>query len=209
MAIVCCLLLPVLTGCAGVEPEKRSYPLVMAADYREGLYTVIYGMPNLPVSTGQEKSGGNGHNPSLLTFEGKTLEEIREVYDSSQEKYLDRSHLKVLILGESLTGREEWMKLLSRLREDPSVGEDIYVFQTEDIEKVMEQNGSMSSSLGEYILGIYENRPETERKKGISLRNVYGAMLESGEMSPLPEILADKGGIRILFTEEPADVPES
>lgn len=188
-----------LTGCAGVEPEKRTYPLVMAADYKNGVYTVSYGMPNLPASTGQEKDQENGDNPALLTFEGETLEEIQEIYESSQEKYLDMGHLKVLLLGEELVESDAWQTVLRKLRQDPSVGEDIYVFQTRDIQKVMELNGRLSSSLGEYILGIYENRPSTERKKGISLRKVYSYLLEKGELIRLPRLKTENGSIRILF----------
>ena len=190
-----------LSGCGGVEPEKRSYPLVMAADHRDGEYIISYGMPDLPVSTGQEKSEENGDPGSCLVFRGRTLEEIRELYDSSQEKYLDRSHLKVLILGSGLTGGGKWAPFLCALREDPSVGEDLYVFQADEILPVMELNGKLSSSLGAYILGIYENRPPDQRKEGVSLRAVYGSMLEEGKLPALPRLTAEEGVLRVTDPE--------
>ncbi|RHV90071.1 hypothetical protein DXA96_07605 [Lachnospiraceae bacterium OF09-33XD] len=44
-----------LWGCAGVEPEKRAYPLAVSVDYINGEYEVVYGMANLPADTGQGK----------------------------------------------------------------------------------------------------------------------------------------------------------
>lgn len=70
-------------GCQGVEPEKRAYPLVMAFDWEEGQYRVIYGMANLAVSTGQGKSAQDtsaGGQQTIL-FEGKNMEEIVALYN--------------------------------------------------------------------------------------------------------------------------------
>ena len=41
------------TGCAGIEPEKRMYPLAMGVDVSEGEYILTYAMPDLPRATGQ------------------------------------------------------------------------------------------------------------------------------------------------------------
>lgn len=185
-----------------MEPEKRSYPLIMAADYQKGEYEVLYGMPDLSVSTGQEKSEDNGDNQSVVGLQGKTLKEIQTSYDSSQEKFLDLGHLQILVLGESLIQEGKWPTLLRWLRENPAIGEDIYLFTAPDVDEVMELNGTLSSSLGEYLIGIYENRPITNTRKGVSLRRAYGSMLEKGELVSLPELQVEDGSIRILFSEE-------
>lgn len=191
-----------LGGCSGVEPEKRNYPLIMSVDYQKKGYEVTYGLPDLQASTGQDKSEENGDNPSVLFFTGKTLKEVRASYDSSQEKYLDLGHLQILVLGDSLISQGKWMSLFLWLRENPEVGEDIYLFSTSDTRAVMELNGKLSSSLGEYLIGIYENRPGGQKKQSISLRKAYGTMLEEGKLPDLPVLKEENGSIRILFPAE-------
>ena len=43
------------TGCAGIEPEKRMYPLAMGVDVSEGEYILTYAMPDLPERPVREK----------------------------------------------------------------------------------------------------------------------------------------------------------
>ena len=70
-----------LWGCAGVEPEKRAYPLAVSVDYINGEYEVVYGMANLPADTGQGKdpqAGGAEQNAGTV-FRGKDLKEIQKL----------------------------------------------------------------------------------------------------------------------------------
>ena len=46
-----------LSGCGGVEPEKRMYPLALGADIEDRKFQLTYGVPDLPKATGQEKNG--------------------------------------------------------------------------------------------------------------------------------------------------------
>ena len=79
------------TGCAGIEPEKRMYPLAMGVDVSEGEYILTYAMPDLPRATGQGKEEEDGNQ--TLQVRGKSFEEIKSRYERSQEKYLDIGHL--------------------------------------------------------------------------------------------------------------------
>ncbi|MGI6070195.1 MAG: hypothetical protein ACOYBE_07175 [Blautia sp.] len=195
--LLLCISLP-LCACSGVEPEKRSYPLIMAVDQKDGGFQVIYGMPNLPASTGQEKEGNSSDTQPVLSFYGPTLEAAREEYDRSQEKYLDMGHLQILVLGEGLLKEDKWKTLFEYLRRDPSVGEDIYLFTASDVGKVMEKNGTLSSSLGEYLVGIYENRPKSQMRKGVSLREAYGSMLEGKDLPDLPALVVSEDKISVV-----------
>lgn len=181
-----------LIGCTGVEPEKRAYPQVLALDQTKKIQ-VIFGMPNMQSATGQEKPQEEAQN-ALLAFEGRNLSEINEHYNRTQEKYLDLGHLNVLILGKGILKGRHWEQALSNLKEDNQIGEDIYVFCTDDIEKVMEYNGNQIESIGDYLMGIYENRPYGNQKKGVTLRQVYKVWYETGELCALPEIVIDKQG---------------
>lgn len=182
-----------LTGCTGVEAEKREYPQVMGIDCREGIYEMTYAMPNMAAATGQDKSGGDSQ-PKTKIFRGRTVEEIMEQYNKTQEKYLDLGHVQVLVLGGSLIREGRWEYILEKLKEDTTLGEDMYVFRTEDVQAVMDYNGSQTDSLGNYLIGIYENRPYFQGGRGVSLRRVYKFWYENGNLVNLPYIGINEEG---------------
>ena len=183
----------VLWGCIGVEAEKREYPQVIGIDREQELYEVIYAVPNMQASTGQEKSGEDSQ-ASVLGFRGKNMDEIENSYNKTQEKYLDLGHVKVLILGPGIRQNHYWEEVLKILKEKPVIGEDIYVFYTQDLGEVMKYNGTKTDSLGDYLTGIYENRPSGEKKQGVTLRQVYKTWYEKGELCDLPEITIQEQG---------------
>lgn len=185
-----------LGGCQGVEPENRAYPMAMAVEAAEKGYQVILGMPDMQSATGQDKQA-EGSSQSVLILEGETFQDIRNLYDRTQEKYLDLGHLKALIFGEKLIEEKKWSDTLRFLKEESFVGEDIYVFKTEDIEKLMERNGDQGISAGEYLTGIYENRPKHKARKGVTLKEVYHNWYRFGDLPVLPGVRADEDGMEI------------
>lgn len=176
-----------LSGCAGVEPEKRMYPLALGADTSEGRFVITYGMPDLPQATGQEKPEESG-NVSALTITGMDFGEIEAQYNRSQEKYLDMGHLQVLILGNGILGDGKWLSLLEYLEQEQFVGENVYVFRTENPKEVLEWKNGKGTSIGEYLTGLLENRMSGQQKRGVTLREVYHQRYQSGTMPELPEI---------------------
>ena len=182
-----------LCGCTGVEAEKRAYPQVIAVDVADEGYEVIYGMPNMQQATGQDKSGGQAQ-PSTLIFKGKNIASIKRKYNRTQEKYMDLGHVQVLILGDTIAGNDLWEQVFSSMKRDASIGEDMYVFQTADIEQIMEFNGQKTDSLGDYLMGIYENRPYMRGEKGVTLRQAYKTWFETGDLCTLPRIVVQEQG---------------
>lgn len=176
-----------LSGCAGVEPEKRMYPLALGADTSEEGFVITYGMPDLPQATGQEKPEESG-NVSALTIRGMDFGEIEAQYNRSQEKYLDMGHLQVLVLGNRILGDGKWITLLEYLEQEPFVGENVYVFRTENPKEVLEWKNGKGTSIGEYLTGLLENRMSGQQKQGVTLREVYHQRYQSGMMPELPEI---------------------
>lgn len=176
-----------LAGCAGVEPEKRMYPLALGADTSDDGFVLTYGMPDLPQATGQEKPEEDG-SVSVLTITGADFKEIEAQYNRTQEKYLDMGHLQVLILGSRILGDGSWNTLLEYLEQEPFVGENVYVFRTENPKEVLEWKNGKGTSIGEYLIGMLENRMAGEQKKGVTLREVYHKRYLSGEMPQIPEI---------------------
>lgn len=189
--IIFCLAMGLfLWGCTGVEPEKRAYPLVLGVDVKDGQYRFSYGMPNMPASTGQEKEDSSQKGTPALAISGSTFEDIYRDYNRTQEKYLDFGHLEVLLLGRGMEDKNRWEPLLNYLKDHKEMGEDIYVFSIEDMDAVMSLNGGAIDSLGDYLKGIYENRPAGQTKKGVTLRDVYYSWYEKDELPSLPKVVS-------------------
>ncbi len=187
-----------LSGCAGVEPEKRMYPLALGADRTDGGFMLTYGMPDLPEATGQGKEEEDG-SVSALTISGSDFREIEARYNRSQEKYLDMGHLQVLILGSRILENQSWKSLLDYLEQEPLVGENVYVFQTENPREVLEWRNGKGTSIGEYLLGMIENRMSENERKGVTLRQVYHKRYQMGEMPRLPRIQVNRSEIEVYW----------
>ena len=190
------LLVFCLAGCAGIEPEKRRFPLAMGVDWADGQFRVYYGMPDLPASTGQGKQEEGG-DPSVLAFFGSSFEQIQEAYDRSQDKYLDSGHLEALILGSGVRQGEPLEALLDYLREGALIGEDMYVFEGENVDNLMNLNQSLGTSLGEYLTGIYENRPAKKKREGVTLKEVYYNWYENRLLPKLPKLKEKEGTLEV------------
>ena len=184
-----------LNGCAGIEPEKRMYPLALGAEWSEDGWTLIYGMPELPGAEGQEKEESQN---SALSIKGNDFDEIEKIYNRSQEKYLDMGHLQVLILKNQLVQSEHWKELLAYLEKEPLIGENVYVFRSEYPKQIMKWNKN-GSSTGEYLLGILENRIPEQEKNGVTLRQVYQQHYENNTLPDIPEIILQDEEIQVCL----------
>ena len=184
-----------LNGCAGIEPEKRMYPLALGAEWSEDGWTLIYGMPELPGAEGQEKEESQN---SVLSIKGNDFDEIEKIYNRSQEKYLDMGHLQVLILKNQLVQSEHWKEVLAYLEKEPLIGENVYVFRSEYPEQIMKWNKN-GSSTGEYLLGILENRIPEQEKNGVTLRQVYQQHYENNTLPDIPEIILQDEEIQVCL----------
>ena len=143
-----------LGGCgSAVEPEKRMYPLAVGVDASAEGILVSYGMPDLSQSTGQGKEEEDG-STRVLQISGSDFREIEQIYDRSQEKFLDMGHVQVFVLGQTILEDGRWRMVLEYLKQEPFTGEDIYVFVTSQAQEVLKWQGENNSSAGEYITGL-------------------------------------------------------
>lgn len=183
------------SGCAAIEPEKRMYPLALGVQNADQGIKLSYGMPDLPQATGQKKEE-TGISETVLTIEGRNFSETDRIYNRSQEKYLDLGHLQVLLFGNNFIESENREAFLEYIHQKPAVGEDIYVFRTEDPQAVLSWD-SGGTSTGEYLRGLMENRLPGEQRTGITLRDVYYQWIQNGTMPAFPEILLKGDEIEI------------
>lgn len=188
------ILMLVCTGCAGIEPEKRMYPLAMGIDTDGGEYIITYGMPDLPRATGEGKAEEG--DTSVLTIHGNSFDSIEKSYERTQEKYLDIGHLQILVIGRRLTETDKWKEFMRYLKEESLAGENIYVFQTENPEELLKWSDG-GTSFGEYVTGLIENRMEKDKKKGVTLRQVYYQWYQRGVLQKLPEITMHDDEIQV------------
>lgn len=200
-AAACILFISVflLGGCAAIEPEKRMYPLALGVDSYGEETELIYGMPDLPQATGQEKQEED-KNQKTLPISGKDFYEIEDIYNRSQEKYLDMSHLQVILIGDQILENGRWQKFLAYLDQDPFVGENVYLFRTEAPKDVLAWD-SGGTSVGEYLTGLLENRLPERQKKGVTLRQVYHQWYQDGTMAELPVIRLENEEIQVYLKE--------
>ena len=188
------ILMLVCTGCAGIEPEKRMYPLAMGIDTDGGEYIITYGMPDLPRATGEGKAEEG--DASVLTIYGNSFDSIEKSYERTQEKYLDIGHLQILVIGRRLTETDKWKEFMRYLKEESLAGENIYVFQAENPEELLKWSDG-GTSFGEYVTGLIENRMEKDKKKGVTLRQVYYQWYQKGVLQKLPEITMHDDEIQV------------
>lgn len=185
-----------LSGCSGVDPEKRLYPLALGVDANDKGIELTYAMPDLSKSTGQKKPEEGSEK--VLSITGADFSEIDAIYDRSQEKYLDMGHMQVLVLGEQLISRKQWDETLSYLKEEPFLGENIYVFKAGNVKGLMEWRGDGNVSVGEYVIGLMENPYGAKKNKGVTLRQVYQEWYNTGELLNIPVLMLENNKIQVI-----------
>ena len=201
VAAVASMLFIFCLGCSGcasaVEPEKRMYPLALGVDQTPEGLAVTYGMPDLSESTGQGKEEEDG-GMRTLRITGTDFAQIEEIYNRSQEKFLDVGHMQVLILGKGLLESGGWKQVLEYLKQEPFVGEDLYIFAAENAGQVLAWRGENNSSVGEYLAGLVENRMSGQKISTVTLREVYYEWYRADDIPALPEVYLTEESLEVL-----------
>lgn len=184
VVIVLCIL--PLSGC-GVSLENREFPLSMSADYKDGQYELIYGIPGLGEITGQGKN--QEEQAQAISYQGKTPKEAEAAFNRNQKNYLDMGHMKTVILGKELLENEKALfEILDYLEEKPSVAGNIYVFSCEDVATLMSFDTQGGESVGDYLTGILENNLEGRPKDAVTLQDLYNAWHREEKLPELLEV---------------------
>lgn len=182
-AILLCML--PLSGC-GVSLENRAFPLSMSADYKDGSFELIYGIPGLGEITGQGKN--QEEQPQAISYQGATPKEAEEAFNRNQKNYLDMGHMKIILLGKDLLENEDALfEILNYLEEKPSVAGNIYVFSCEDVKALMSFDTQGGESVGDYLTGILENNLEGKPKNAVTLQDLYNRWHRKEQLPQLLE----------------------
>ena len=89
-------------------------------------------------------------------------------------------HLEILVLGESLLDGGRWEQVLEYLKQEPTIGENVYVFRCAVASEAVAWVSPQDVSLGEYLLGLLENNPNGSPGQAVTLREVYHEFYEQG-----------------------------
>lgn len=174
-----------LSGC-GVSLENRAFPLSMSADYKDGSFELIYGIPGLGEITGQGKN--QEEQPQAISYQGATPKEAEEAFNRNQKNYLDMGHMKIILLGKDLLENEDALfEFLNYLEEKPSVAGNIYVFSCEDVKALMSFDTQGGESVGDYLTGILENNLEGKPKNAVTLQDLYNRWHRKEQLPQLLE----------------------
>ena len=186
----------ICSGCAGIEPEKRMIRLRLALMFQE----MISSFHTECRIAGGDRTGKEEENTdrSVLTLRGRDFDEIQQLYDRSQNRYLDIGHLEVIIMGNEMLESGRWEMFLNYLKAEPLAGEDIYLFRTGDPEAVLKWD-SGGASIGDYLTGLLENRVPAQQKEGVTLRQVYHQWYQGGTLLSLPKITLVDGELEVFL----------
>lgn len=194
-----------LTACQVVEPEKRAYPQVIGADWKEKeqTYRVWMHLASLAGDTGQGKESDEIQPGNSLYFSGSTMEDIHAAYETTREQYLDIGHVKALIFGSELWNNKEILRqVLEKMESESSLGNSPYIFVTDQLSEVTETAEAQGISLGDFLTGIYENRTEDTGKEPVKLADLYRA---DHKKEGLPRIPVIRVKDQVLQIKNPSD----
>ena len=187
-----------LSGCGGVEPEKRMYPLALGADIEDRKFQLTYGVPDLPKATGQEKNGEDQGN-AAPSVSGDSFQEIEQLYSRTQEKYLDMGHLEILVLGQSLLDGGRWNQVAGIPETGAHHEEKCNVFRSSNAAEAVRLGQSPGNILGEYLLGLLENNPDGSPSQAVTLRELYHEMYDRGALPALPDLIIQGEELEVVF----------
>ena len=108
-------------------------------------------------------------------------------------------HLEILVLGQSLLDSGHWEQVLEYLKQNPVIGENVYVFRCQNAAEAVGWVSPKKASLGEYLQGLLENNPKGSPGQAVTLRELYPEMYDRGALPALPELLLQGEKLEVVF----------
>ena len=180
----------------GCGTGEENVSMALGVDASEEGICLTYGMPDLSESTGQGKEEEDGGS-RVLQISGADFTRIEKMYDQSQEKLLDMGHLQVLVMGRTLVEDGRWRMMLDYLKQEIFVGEDLYVFEAEDVGEILNWHGEDNSSAGEYITGLIRNRMSGGNITAVTLRELFYEKYKEDKILRLPIVKIRNGSLEV------------
>lgn len=208
-----------LTGCWDkVEIENRAFVTAVAIDKFEpkkeqerqeegkakvpeaapsNRYTVTYAYPNTGLIAGK----GEGEPRFRFTATGKTISDINNELSTRMEGSLFFGHVKLIVLGESLSEDQQLMReALDAIERSPQIGRKISLMITPGKgEDILAVKAPQQPALGLYVRDIIEQKNRTARIADADLGYILRSLHES-KTAIVPRILASEKEVKIAGT---------
>lgn len=191
-----------VNGCQRVEPEVRAYPLALGLDYTGASYRIYYAMPDMAAYTGEDKSAEK--HDLLWVYEGADFKEIEKQVRSSREQLLDLGHVQVILFSEALLNSgQPYEEVLKHLNSEAALGSGAYVFSCTSLDEIMQQNGEMTDSLGEYLVDLVDKEQGVaQRERPKTLQRLYNAWYNGEPVPKLLQVVLEQNYIKVMESEQ-------
>lgn len=186
-----------LTGCSDMtEIEDRNFIQAVGVDTKDEKIEVYYILPDLKALTEQ---GAEDPKKLVLSFQNKDFSEVEEDYGLENNKRLDFSQLKVVILGDGIARSKEKMDaFLTYVQNKYEIGRSTLLFLSESTAKdLIDLNGDIEGGIGDYLSQLSR---VNLRNNGIEEVDVGDLILarNEGDMSVIiPTLRAEEKKVRV------------
>ncbi len=90
-------------------------------------------------------------------------------------------------------------QVLEYLKQEPTIGENVYVFRSNNAAEAVGWGSPQETSLGEYLLGLLENNPDGSPSQAVTLRELYHEMYDRGTLPALPDLIIQGEELEVVF----------
>lgn len=188
--IICTL---VLCGCSAVQLEERSFPMLATVDERDGTLVFSYGFPALSQKDNTDLEEAKVNVPEVT---GTTFAGCLSAYEGEMSKKADCSHLKVLVLGESLLGDQQaFYDVLDTLGKSEIYPRNTYVCVTADVSALFDTEEQLPEDLGTYLEMFLQNHESDRQIRHRNLGKLLDERKNRKGAVELPYLSVEDGAI--------------
>lgn len=220
-AISLLLICVILTGCWDkVEIERTDLVSIMGVDAGADIgktkelknikptdpitsidlkkFHVTFGIPDL---SKLEPGKGDVSQNKYIDVDGYSIQDVVSNAIAESSRSIRFSHVKILILGESLMKYPDSVKeVIDYLQREPSLNRNIYIVMSDgDADKYVKFNTPAEISVENYILGMVESDLKNSTVVPVTLNDFLIEMSEDGN-SIVPRIVVDKDNNNIKIS---------
>lgn len=204
--ILVLFLVSTLTGCSEMaEIEDRNFIQVVGIDAdNDNHITSFYVLPDLKALTEQ---GAEDPKKLVQKFENLDYWEIEENYSLENNKRLDFSQLKMIILGrETAQSKEALTEFLTYVQNNYEIGRNTLVFLSESsANDIISLNGDLEGGVGDYLEKLYRINLTNTGIEEITIGDLILAMNEGNLAINIPILKVDDKKVSVngfgIFSE--------
>lgn len=187
-----------LTGCSDMtEIEDRNFIQAVGIDSEgEDMIKVYYILPDLKALT---KQGAENPKKLTLSFQDKDFSEIEEDYRFENNKRLDFSQLKAIILGDGISRSKEKMDaFLTYVENKYELGRNTPIFLAESkAGDIMDLNNEIEGGIGDYLAQLSRINLRSNGIEEIDVGDLVLARNEGNMNVIIPMLKSEEKKLRV------------